>query len=74
LTYIRLRRAMIKEPIPKAIAANEAIYFRKVVNAHAPRTIKKVDMEDSRRNVLIQLADMAARSTGLSAGQREGKH
>lgn len=47
-----------------------ATYFRKTINNDAPGTIKKVAFEDSRRSVLVQLADMAAGAINRSQGAK----
>ncbi|MDR1512180.1 MAG: DUF3800 domain-containing protein [Propionibacteriaceae bacterium] len=44
----------------KAFSMATSTYFRKTVNAEQPGAIKRVTMEDSKKNVLIQLADMVA--------------
>ncbi|MDR0417383.1 MAG: DUF3800 domain-containing protein [Propionibacteriaceae bacterium] len=57
---IRDAKIVIDGKDSKAFSMATSTYFRKTVNAERPGAIKRVTMEDSKKNVLIQLADMIA--------------
>ena len=61
-SYGLIRSAKIKVDgaDTKAFKLNNASYFRRVVNDECPDTIADISTADSKRNVMIQLADMVA--------------
>jgi hypothetical protein len=57
---VRDAKVVIDGKDSKAFAMTSATYFRRLVNAMSPGTVRVVSYADSARNSLVQLADMMA--------------